>query len=677
MKVDLQNSHPFISNSCPITAMESFVVQIVDYVSENRLWAHQGGNIIMAQIENELGAGDDNFEQMESTGPGKDGYLYVDGRGSLVDPLEETVVGPVRKATLQDYADWCGDIAKRHAPNVTWTMCNGLSANNTIHTCNAIDEAAVWLENYGDTGRIQVDQPALLTEFEEGFQDWGETPQNPNDYFWGRTASAATNSAMRWFSRGGTHLNYYMFFGAYNRGRQAAGGITNWYAADAALCPSGQRHEPKFSHYQSMHGIIANIASTLVNADTALGKASAVEVWSNDDKWVVGEKQRMFEYSKPNAQVSGQSDQVIFVENDEIHEVVVRIPIANDLSTEYQQFTLAPQSAGLIVDGVLRFNSAIIDPQAMSYERFFDFSDFLGWSSWPEVIGAKSGDPMTQTDCIPIEQTRLNIGSGIWSDYAWYETTVQITTSVMDAKLFVESQRSNGLLIFVDDSFVGSTEDHSHIFEGNFTMELKIGQLSSGQHKLSILSESMGYSNLVGRFGNSGTGAKLKGITGQVFLMHEKTNTNISLVDGREWRSFPGLHGEKELKEEHIDISSSDNPRPQWASALFPSPTFNPSFQSLFLQLTTGRGHFWLNGKDLGRYWNITRGDTSRFSQEYYLLPIDYLRTDGELNEIVVFDTACTSKTELADSIKLVVSWVVPSNSPNFMDEVSYPLACI
>ena len=136
-------------------------MQMVDYIGENELWAHQGGNIIMAQIENELGAGDDKFDRKESTDDGNDGYLFVDDRGEFVDPLEENLVGSIRKATLQDYADWCGEIAKKYAPNVTWTMCNGLSANNTIHTCNAVDNGAGWLENYGDTGRIQVDQPAL------------------------------------------------------------------------------------------------------------------------------------------------------------------------------------------------------------------------------------------------------------------------------------------------------------------------------------------------------------------------------------------------------------------------------------------------------------------------------------------------------------------------------------
>ena len=151
----------FLTSLCSTTVMESFVAQMIDYIDDSKLWAHKGGNIIMAQIENELGSGDDKDDQTENTGSGNDGYLYVDGRGEFVDPLEEHVVSPIRKATLQDYADWCGEIAKKYAPDVTWTMCNGLSANNTIHTCNAIDNGASWLENYGDTGRIQVDQPAL------------------------------------------------------------------------------------------------------------------------------------------------------------------------------------------------------------------------------------------------------------------------------------------------------------------------------------------------------------------------------------------------------------------------------------------------------------------------------------------------------------------------------------
>jgi hypothetical protein len=39
--------------------------------------------------------------------------------------------GSFRKATIQDYANWCAvEMADKCAPNVTWTICsNGLIAN--------------------------------------------------------------------------------------------------------------------------------------------------------------------------------------------------------------------------------------------------------------------------------------------------------------------------------------------------------------------------------------------------------------------------------------------------------------------------------------------------------------------------------------------------------------------
>ena len=140
-------------------AMESFVAQMINYISDNELWAHQGGPIIMSQIENELGSGDDNNVLNEDNDD--DGILYINSRGEFVNSLKENSITPIRKATLQDYANWCGEIAEKYAPHVTWTMCNGLSANNTIHTCNAINGGDGWLESYGGNGRIQVDQPPL------------------------------------------------------------------------------------------------------------------------------------------------------------------------------------------------------------------------------------------------------------------------------------------------------------------------------------------------------------------------------------------------------------------------------------------------------------------------------------------------------------------------------------
>jgi hypothetical protein len=670
-----------------LDVMESFTAQLIGYFDDHQLWAHQGGPIIMGQIENELGGDDVVGEDLD------DNVLLVDQHGNFVDRANSSHATDggtslLRNATLQDYADWCGKLAHKYAPHTVWTMCNGLTANNTILTCNAVDNGANWLEEYGGNGRIQVDHPPIFSEFEGGFQDWGETSKHPIDYFWGRTARAMARDALRWFARGGTHLNYYMWWGAYNRGRQAAGGIANWYASDAVLCPSGQRHQPKYSHFTALHSAIAIIAPTLLAAKTALGNSKSVECLGKNGTWDVGTDQRMFEYIVNQGDDEARSHpestiyhHVIFVENDANEKMVVRIPVGHETS-KVVTFTLAPVSAIVVVDGILEFDTAAIDPQAMSFKREFaqDTSKpmLLDWSSWPESIGAGNNEPMTWRETYPIEQTRLNVGSKVNSDYAWYEATFRLEKMVSNATLMMDSQRANGLVVFIDDEYVGATDDHLHGTEGNLTMAVLVGKLSAGEHKLSILSESLGYSNLIGRFGTGGgVGPKVKGITGDVILaVGNDTSNTISLVDGREWRSFAGLHGEK-LQWPPLDIRTSitdGGVSPTWYSVLFDSPDYSPTFQGLFLHITSGRGHFWLNGNDLGRYWNITRGDTTEYSQEYYFLPSDYLRTNGALNEIIIFDAFGSDHQR---STELALSWVTPSNDVNFEDEVDFPMACV
>lgn len=484
------------------------------------------------------------------------------------------------------------------------------------------------------------------------------------------------------FQSRGTHLNYYMFFGSYNRGRQAAGGISNFYATDAALCPSGQRHQPKFSHYAALHEVIKGIAPTLLAAPSSLGKSKDVKVLNKSGNWTKGTKQRVFEYDGNEILSLDHSKMkhVLFIENDADEEVVVDVSSAQSP----QKLTMAPTSALIIVDGILEFDSAAIDPQFMAFKRIF-VSDLalLDWSSWPEPVSCFKTDDQTWRGKAPVEQTRLNVGLEVPSQYAWYETTLTTSEALHDVKLWIESQRSNGLLVFLDGLFVGEAEDHSHLYEGNRPMSIGISGLTIGNHTLSILSESFGYSNLIGRFGNSGTGPKIKGITGDVLLSIGSEAQNASLVDGREWLSFPGLHGETMFQQSlalprsrklRRVAKSSSRPSPMWYSSLFDTPTYDPSIQGLFLDISKGRGHLWLNGKDLGRFWNITRGETDTLTQQFYFLPFDYLRSDGHLNEITIFDAFGSDHAEMT---KLVLSSVVPSEVPNFKDEVSYPLACI
>jgi hypothetical protein len=158
-----------------MNAMEMYLRHVIGYLQDHALFAYQGGNIILAQIENELGEDDDNL-----TPERKDLWAWIDHEGRFyageedddVNEASASIDGPTRtrrrRATLQDYADWCGRIAQTLAPKVVWTMCNGLSANTTIETYNGFldDDSTAWLDDHGDNGRVQLDEPALWTEDE-------------------------------------------------------------------------------------------------------------------------------------------------------------------------------------------------------------------------------------------------------------------------------------------------------------------------------------------------------------------------------------------------------------------------------------------------------------------------------------------------------------------------------
>jgi beta-galactosidase len=484
-----------------------------------------------------------------------------------------------------------------------------------------------------------------------------------------------TFQALRWFARGGTHLNYYMFWGGYNRGRSAAAGIMNAYASDACICPSGQRRQPKYDHFSALHESLALIAPILLSSDTALFKEETAKIKREDGEWVDGPDQIMFRYHNTNADLG--MTEVVFVENTASLSRIVKVPKRE--SEDAHIVEMQAYSAILLVDNRLIFDSSGIKPRFQSFRRLIvdNAAALLDLASWKEPLGASDSDPRTHISRGPLEQTALMLNSTILSDYAWYETDFFLDVDVNSLTLFVDTQKANAFLAFVDGKRVGWADDHEHA-EGSLTLNMTLGRLSRGSHTLSLLSESLGYSNLIGRWGAS-TKAKPKGLTGDVLLYSPNLGRNVSLVDGRSWRSRAGLHGESlmldngwkpEYLAEHLEVGRYPC---SWTSISFDTPRYDRMMQGLFVDISTGRGHLWLNGRDLGRYWNITRGGTDQLSQRYYFLPNDYLYKSGKLNKLVFFDAFGGDQSEAS----LVLSWIEATNQPNFQDEVDYPLACI
>ena len=575
--------------------------------------------------------------------------MWVSAEGELVD--NEMEGG--RRATLQDYANWCGELAQKLEPQVIWTMCQGLSAPNTIETFNGID-GSVWIDQNGTSQRVQKDYPAMWTELEGGFQIWGDDAPNPSDYFWGQTARQYAFRALRWIARGGAHLNYYMFAGGYNRDRMAASGIMNRYASDAPLCPSGERRQPKFDHLQRLHGLLRTYAGHLLSSPIRAHPESVLVLDEKSGAWIVStNKTLLFRYQN-------EVSTVVFVENTLDDSSWVRWNISSEDTVTAQ---LSPWSVSVYEGSILQMDSSLIEPKAKAYRRFTR-RVYLPPAYDTKRIPLPSNCEESVVDVRPIEQTQLMLQSRVWSDYAWYWTEWDQLV-VLDAPILViETQLSNAFIVFLDGRHVAANDTHPHK-EDSVMLSFTLPSLQPGRHRLILLSESLGYDNVIGVWG-ARTDAKTKGITGEISL--QTPLTNHSLLRGQEWCSCAGLF----TCQHSLDTGVEEDTAIFRTIYHFWTPQINDG-ERLFVRIRQGRGHLRLNGVDLGRFWNITRSHSGRYSQPNYLLPTDYLR-DGENNELILDNVF----GDMIEDIHLGISHIAPGMIDNGMEDlIDFPWACL
>merc|ERR1719464_1727779 len=153
----------------------------------------------------------------------------------------------------QAYIDWCGALVSTLSMNVSWVMCNGMSASDTINTCNGNN-----CYNYAKAhGKNYPGQPLGWTENEGWFQYWSRA-YNPTITNWAnRSPEDMAYSIALWFAAGAAHHNYYMWYGGNHVGWTAGSGIANYYADGVNLHADGLPNEPKKSHLMRLHNVIS------------------------------------------------------------------------------------------------------------------------------------------------------------------------------------------------------------------------------------------------------------------------------------------------------------------------------------------------------------------------------------------------------------------------------------
>ncbi|KAL5850777.1 hypothetical protein ACOSQ4_008790 [Xanthoceras sorbifolium] len=208
------------ANTVFMNEMQNFTTLIVDMMRKEKLFASQGGPIILAQIENEYGNMMSHY-------------------------------GDAGKA----YIDWCAKMADSFKIGVPWLMCQQSDAPQPmINTCNG------W---YCDSFTPNnPNSPKMWTENWTGwFKSWG----GPDPH---RTAEDVAFSVARFFQYGGTFQNYYMYHGGTNFGRTSGGPyLTTSYDYDAPLDEYGNLNQPKWGHLKELHRVLKSMEKTLTHGN--------------------------------------------------------------------------------------------------------------------------------------------------------------------------------------------------------------------------------------------------------------------------------------------------------------------------------------------------------------------------------------------------------------------------
>ncbi|XP_031250429.1 beta-galactosidase 13-like [Pistacia vera] len=198
--------------------MKKFTKKIIQMMKDEKLFASQGGPIILSQIENEYAETEITYKEL--------GTRYV---------------------------QWAGTMAVGLHTGVPWIMCKQKDAPDPIiNTCNG--------RNCGDTfsGTNKPNKPVLWTQnWTSQFGIYGDPPSH-------RRAEDIAYSIARFFSKNGTLANYYMYYGGTNYGRSGSSFVTARYYDEAPIDEYGLLREPKWGHLRDLHSALKKCEKALL-----------------------------------------------------------------------------------------------------------------------------------------------------------------------------------------------------------------------------------------------------------------------------------------------------------------------------------------------------------------------------------------------------------------------------
>ncbi|CAA7053682.1 unnamed protein product [Microthlaspi erraticum] len=560
---------------------------IVDMVKKEKLFASQGGPIILAQIENEYG----------------------------------NVIGSYGEAG-KAYIQWCANMAQSLDVGVPWIMCQQDDAPQPmLNTCNGF-----YCDNFVPNN---PNTPKMWTENWTGwYKNWG----GKNPY---RTAEDVAFAVARFFQRGGTFQNYYMYHGGTNFDRTSGGPyITTSYDYDAPLDEFGNLNQPKYGHLKQLHDVLHSMEKTLTHGNIStidFGNLATATVYKTEEG-----------SSCFFGNVNETSDAIISFQGSSYVVPPWSVSILPDCKTEtYNTAKVTTQTSVM----VKKPNEAEDEPTT------------LKWSWRPEnmdsfLLKGKGESTMRQL----FDQ---KVVSNDQSDYLWYMTTVDLKEKdpVWGKNMSLRiNSTAHVLHAFVNGQHIGNYRAENGKFHYVFEQDAKF---NVGANVISLLSITVGLPNYGAFFENVPAG-----ITGPVFIIGRNGDETITKdLSGHKWSYKTGLNGfENQLFSAQSPSTWSGESVPfnrtmTWYKTTFKAPLGNEPVAVDLLGL--GKGTAWINGNNIGRYWPAFlssedgcaaecnyRGtyyaekcqtNCGEPTQRWYHVPRSFLNSDGD-NTLVLFE---------------------------------------
>ncbi|XP_020089136.1 beta-galactosidase 3 isoform X3 [Ananas comosus] len=570
------NNEPFKSH------MKSFTTYVVDMMKRERFFVSQGGHIILAQIENEYGDSESAY-----------------GSGG------------------QPYAMWAASMALSQNTGVPWIMCQQYDAPDpVINTCNSF-----YCDQFTPNS---PNKPKIWTENWPGwFQTFGDS--NPH-----RPPEDVAFAVARFFEKGGSVQNYYVYHGGTNFGRTTGGPfITTSYDYDAPIDEYGLVRLPKWGHLKELHQAIKLCEHALLHGEStfiSLGPHQEADVYTDPSGGCVAFL----------ANIDEEKDKLVVFQNKSYNIPAWSVSILPDCKN-------------------VVFNTAKVRSQTSVVDMIPENLIISGsWQIFMEKTGVWGEPDFTKNGFVDHINTTKDS-----TDYLWYTTSFFVDESekfLSDGShptLKVES-KGHAVHAFLNKKLQAGASGNGS--DSTFKLETPIS-LRAGKNELAFLSMTVGLQN-AGPFyewvGAGLTSVKINGLK----------NGTMDLSSNK-WIYKIGLEGEYHRifnPDSRDDIKWMPSPKPPkdqpliWYKVNVETPKGNDPI-GLDMQYM-GKGQAWLNGKAIGRYWprksslhdqctascnyrgkfspDKCRTGCGRPTQRWYHVPRSWFQPSG--NTLVIFE---------------------------------------